>query len=81
MIPKKVFYARVLQLINEFLPVKEMAGRLFGVPVLRQFGLIPDEKVDRFLLAAFSKVPERALRASDQRPHRQKKARAPLQRR
>src|ERR1051326_5926597 len=30
-------YARVLQVINEFLPVKELAGRLIGVPVLRQF--------------------------------------------
>src|SRR6266540_6997989 len=44
--PEEGDYARVLQLINEFLPVKEMAGRLIGVPVLRQFGLVDNEKVD-----------------------------------
>src|ERR1051326_6449125 len=47
--PDEYDYARVLQLINEFLPVKEMAGRLIGAPVLRQFGLIENEKVDSFL--------------------------------
>jgi len=36
----------VLQLINEFLPVRELAGRLIGVPVLRQFGLVESERVD-----------------------------------
>lgn len=34
--PEEADYARVLQLINEFLPVKELAGRLIEVPVLRQ---------------------------------------------
>jgi hypothetical protein len=48
-------YARVLQLINEFLPVKELAGRLIGVPVLRQFGLVENEQVDCFLATAFGK--------------------------
>jgi len=38
--PDEGDYARVLQIVNEYLPVKEMAGRLIGVPVLRQFGLI-----------------------------------------
>jgi hypothetical protein len=52
--PDESDYARVLELINEFLPVNEMAGRLIGVPVLRQFGLIENEKVDHFLAAAFS---------------------------
>ncbi len=33
--PDEGDYARVLQFINEFLPVKEMAGRLIGGPVLR----------------------------------------------
>jgi hypothetical protein len=46
--PEEGDYARVMELINEFLPVKEMAGRLIGVPVLRQFGLIENEKVDNF---------------------------------
>src|SRR5438094_1159773 len=61
--PDEGDYARVLQLIDEFLPVKEMAGRLISVQVLRQFGLIENEKVDNFLLAAFSKAPGRAERS------------------
>src|SRR6266516_2069704 len=36
--PEEGDYARVLQLINEFVPVKELAGRFIGMPVLRQFG-------------------------------------------
>jgi hypothetical protein len=56
--PDEGDYARVLQAINEFLPVKEMAGRLVGVPVLRQFGLLENEKMDSFLAAVFSKNPE-----------------------
>jgi hypothetical protein len=58
--PSEGDYARVLQLIDEFLPVKELTGRLIGVPVLRQFGLVESDKVDHFLTAAFSKS-ERAL--------------------
>jgi hypothetical protein len=58
--PDEGDYARVLQVINEFLPVKEMAGRLIGASVLRQFGLIENEKVDSFLAAVFSKTPEPA---------------------
>jgi hypothetical protein len=53
--PEEGDYARVLQLIDEFLPVKELAGRLIGVPVLRQFGLVENEKVDEFLTTAFGK--------------------------
>ena len=78
--PDEGDYARVLQLINEFLPVREMAGRLIGVPVLRQFGLIENEKVDNFLAAAFSKSPEPAeisLNATNEkRVQRREKARA-----
>jgi hypothetical protein len=60
--PEEGDYARVLQLINEFLPVKELAGRLIEVPVLRQFGLVENEQVDNFLAAAFGKSKsERAL--------------------
>ena len=58
--PEEGDYARVLQLINEFLPVKELAGRLIEVPVLRQFGLVENEHVDSFLATAFGKS-ERAL--------------------
>jgi len=53
--PEEGDYARVLQLINEFLPVKELAGRLVGVPVLRQFGLVENEKADHYLATAFGK--------------------------
>ena len=83
--PEEGDYARVLQIINEFLPVKEMAGRLIGVPVLRQFGLIENEKVYSFLAAAFSKSPEpaeRSLTSTDQqRVQRREKARARQMRR
>ena len=58
--PEEGDYARMLQIINEFLPVKELAGRLIGVPVLRQFGLVENERVDCFLATAFAKS-ERAL--------------------
>ena len=50
--PEEGDYAQVLQYINEFLPVKELAGRLLGVTVLRQFGLIENEQADLFLAAA-----------------------------
>jgi hypothetical protein len=55
--PDEGDYARVLDIINEFLPVNEMAGRLIGVPVLRQFGLVENEQVDHFLATVFSKRP------------------------
>jgi hypothetical protein len=83
--PDEGDYARVLQIINEYLPVKEMAGRLIGMPVLRQFGLIENEKVDSFLAAVFSKCPERAEDPSNstnqQRVQRRDKARARQMRR
>src|SRR5437867_11194587 len=78
-------YDRVLQLINEFLPVKEMAGRLIGVPVLRQFGLVENEKVDHFLVTVFSKSSapaESSLNAmKEKRAQRREKARARQMRR
>src|SRR6266480_5574854 len=78
--PDEGDYARVLQLINEFLPVKEMAGRLVRVPVLRQFGVVENEKVDHFLAAAFSKsseLVENSLNAmNEKRAQRREKARA-----
>ena len=58
--PEEGDYARVLQLINEYLPVKELVGRLIEVPVLRQFGLVENEKVDHFLATAFGKQSEPA---------------------
>lgn len=78
--PEEGDYARVLEFISEFLPVKEMAGRLIGVPVLRQFGLVENEKVDNFLATVFSKNPDHAessMNARDERRvQRREKARA-----
>ena len=83
--PDEGDYARVLQIINEYLPVKEMAGRLIGGPVLRQFGLIENEKVDSFLATVFSKCPETAEGPSNatnqRRVQRRYKARARQMRR
>ncbi len=53
--PQEADYVRVLQRINEFLPMKELAGRPFGIPVLRQFGLVDSEAWDAFLAIAFGK--------------------------
>ncbi len=59
--PDEGDHARVLQVINEFLPVKEFAGRLLSVAVLKQFGLVENENVDGFLANAFSKSKNEAL--------------------
>jgi hypothetical protein len=50
----EVDYAQVLQHINNFLPVKELAGRPLDLAVLRQFALVDNEKVAEFLAAAFA---------------------------
>ena len=75
----------MLQCINEFLPVKELAGRLIEVPVLRQFGLVENEKVDQFLATAFGakreppnfrlsgtedKPPQGSVQSAETRPAR-----------
>src|SRR5262249_55748434 len=52
--PEEGDYARVLQVINEFLPVKEFAGRFISVAVLKQFGLVDNDHVDSFLATAFA---------------------------
>ena len=52
-------YVRVLHAIDEFLPVKELAGRLVDVSVLKEFGLIDNEAVDGLLATAFGRVKER----------------------
>jgi len=56
--PEEADYAEMLKAIDEFLPVKELAGRPIKVPVLRQFGLVENEKLDRFLQAAFGNPQE-----------------------
>ena len=52
-------YVRVLQAINEFLPVKELAGRPIELSVLKEFGLIDNEDVDGLLATAFGRAKER----------------------
>ena|SRR5579872_4453944 len=83
--PEEGDYAKVLEIINEYLPVKEMVGRLISVPVLRQFGLIENEKVDSFLATVFSKCPEATESPSNatnqQRIQRRDKGRARQMRR
>src|SRR5512147_1434655 len=57
---EEVDYEQVLQHIDNFLPVKELAGRPVDLEVLRQFGLVDNEKVDHFLASAFAKPPVRS---------------------
>ncbi len=52
-------YVRVLHAINEFLPVKELAGRPIEASVLKDFGLIDNEAVDGLLATAFGRVKKR----------------------
>jgi len=52
-------YVRVLHAINEFLPVKELAGRPVEAPVLKEFGLIDNVEVDGLLATAFGRAKER----------------------
>ena len=62
-------YVRVLHAINEFLPVKELAGRPVEVSVLKEFGLIDNQEVDQLLATAFRRGKERREK---QRTSRQK---------
>lgn len=57
-------YIRVLQAINEFLPVKELAGRPVETSVLKQFGLIDNQKVDALLAATFRRENGRREKAA-----------------
>jgi len=52
-------YVRVLHAINEFLPVKELAGRAVEASVLKEFGLIDNVGVDGLLATAFGRAKER----------------------
>jgi hypothetical protein len=54
--PDEADYARVLEVINEFLPVKELVGRPIPVSVLRELGLAENEKLDHFLAAALGQT-------------------------
>ena len=55
---EEIAYAKVLQLINEFLPVKELAGKAIELSVLHQFGLVENEELDSFLAIAFGRAQE-----------------------
>jgi hypothetical protein len=57
--PEEADYAKALQVINEFLPVKELAGKSIELPVLRQFGLVENERFDNFLATAFGQPQPR----------------------
>jgi len=69
--PEEGDYARVLQLIDEYLPVSELTGRFIDVEMLRQFGLIESGKVDNFLATIFaSKSDPKQVPTSDVEPKR-----------
>jgi len=63
--PEEADYAKVLTLINEFLPVKELASRPIEMPELRQFGLVENEKLDDFLATVFARRKGRGTDSSD----------------
>jgi hypothetical protein len=53
--PEDADYVKMLQFVNEYLPVKEFAGRVIDSSMLREFSLVDCEEFDRFLAAAFGK--------------------------
>ena len=63
--PEEADYAKVLALINEFLPVKELAGRPVELPELRLFGLVENEKLDDFLATVFARLKGHSKGALD----------------
>jgi len=77
--PEEADYAKVLALINEYLPVKELAGRPIEVPELRQFGLVDNAKLDDFLASVFGRQKEDGTETADRsKPNRVRaKSKAP----
>lgn len=71
--PEDADYARVLQLIDEFLPVREFAGRVISVSVLREFGLVENAQVELLLATALAKprIPKAKLIREKLPTHRQ----------
>jgi hypothetical protein len=53
--PEDADYARVLKLISEFLPVRQFAGRIVNVNMLREFGLVDNQRVGTLPAAGLSK--------------------------
>jgi len=63
--PDEIDHAKVLELINEFLPVNEFIGKPVEMPLLRQFGLVENEKFDQFLASAFGPTPADGEKMAD----------------
>lgn len=57
--PDEVAQAWLLQRINEYLPVKDLAGKVVDAATLRQFGLVENEKLDSFLVTALGHPADR----------------------
>jgi len=55
--PEEASHAQVLHYINEFLPVRELVGRIVDITTLRQFGLVGNEKLDQFLATTLGATP------------------------
>jgi len=72
--PEDGDYVQMLWRINEFLPVKELAGKNIQVPVLRQFGLVETEKLDRFLASAFGQGPSAGVHPSSEPQPKRRRA-------
>jgi hypothetical protein len=49
--PEEAVHAQVLLYIDEFLPVRELAGQIIDVRTLKQFGLVGSDKLDLLLAA------------------------------
>lgn len=58
--PEEASQAQVLRYIDEYLPVREFAGRIVDVRTLRQFGLIETDKLDQFLATTLGPAPKSA---------------------
>ena len=54
--PEDADYTRVLKLINEFLPVRQFAGRIVNVNMLREFGLVDNQCAGPFPATKSRKV-------------------------
>jgi hypothetical protein len=74
--PEELDYRRVLELINEFLPVKELAGRPIELPILKQFGLVESDKVDHFLASAFGRETKKPAEEDSRRKPEKEAAKA-----
>ncbi len=62
----EVDHARVLELINEYLPAKEFAGRRLTPAEQRQFGLIESAQLDQLLASTLGANDEDAAESESQ---------------